>query len=60
MPFMYCGHPSCAPRSQYSTWVDWLSACRPPLTTMATSRNVALRMPAPGDLRMVATATPPG
>ncbi len=59
-PFMYSGSPTSAPRFQYSNPTAWLAKCSRPLTAAPPSSNTALRIPAPGDLRIVATATPPG
>ena len=60
MPFMYSGSPTSAPRFQLSTPLNWLARCATALTSAATTSRIALCTPAPGDFRMVATATPPG
>ncbi len=60
MPFMYSGRPISAPRFQFDTPVFRLTTCTVALTSAAATRMTALRTPAPGDFRIVATATPPG
>ena len=60
MPFMNSGMPISSPRFQFETPVLIVIACTVALISAAATRMMALRTPAPGDLRIVATATPPG
>ena len=48
------------PRFQFSNPVDWLTKWISALTKAPDRSSTALCTPAPGDLRIVATATPPG
>ncbi len=60
MPFMNSGMPISSPIFQLETPVWIVIPCTIALISAAATRMIALRTPAPGDFRMVATATPPG
>ena len=60
MPFMYSGMPINTPRSQSETPVLMVVKCTTGADQRSGHRMTALRTPAPGDFRIVATATPPG